>query len=81
MEPVIKLNERILSKKVNVKGLKANGQIFLSGDWFFPIFENVQAGWVDYQPGGGKRRLWIDDFVIFRKRLKQANKQNTDFGA
>lgn len=36
----------------------------LSGEWLFPVFENVQIGWVDYQPHGGERNLWIDDFRI-----------------
>lgn len=43
----------------------------LNGEWIFPIFENVQIGWVDYQPNGGDRSVWIDDFAIsetpFRK--------------
>ncbi|MEP6901658.1 MAG: hypothetical protein ABJA66_07900, partial [Actinomycetota bacterium] len=42
----------------------------LNGKWLFPIFENVQIGWVDYQPNGGERNLWIDDFRISSKPLK-----------
>jgi hypothetical protein len=36
----------------------------LNGEWLFPIFEDVQIGWVDYQPNGGERNVWIDDFAI-----------------
>ncbi len=35
-----------------------------NGKWKFPVFENVLIGWVDYQTGGGKRSIWIDDVVI-----------------
>jgi len=35
--------------------------------WVFPVFENVLVGWVDYQTGGGVRKLWIDDVVITSK--------------
>jgi len=36
----------------------------LMGTWQFPVFENVSIGWVDYQPNGGERNVWIDDFAI-----------------
>lgn len=42
----------------------------LNGEWLFPVFENVQIGWVDYQPNGGERNIWIDDFKISSKPLK-----------
>lgn len=42
----------------------------LNGEWIFPVFENVQIGWVDYQPDGGERNIWIDDFRISTKRGK-----------
>jgi len=42
----------------------------LEGKWLFPVFENVQIGWVDYQPNGGERNVWIDDFQISSKPLK-----------
>ncbi len=35
--------------------------------WHFPKFENVVIGWVDYQTGGGKRELWIDDVRIWQE--------------
>ncbi len=43
----------------------------LSGNWIFPVFENVQIGWVDYQPKGGVRNVWIDDFQISANPLKK----------
>lgn len=39
----------------------------LKGNWIFPIFENIEIGWVDYQSGGGKRNVWIDDFKLFKE--------------
>lgn len=39
----------------------------LEGKWLFPVFENIQIGWVDYQPNGGERNVWIDDFQISSK--------------
>lgn len=39
----------------------------LNGEWLFPVIENVQIGWVDYQSGGGERNVWIDDFAISEK--------------
>ena len=42
----------------------------LDGKWLFPVFENVQIGWVDYQSNGGARNVWIDDFRISTKPLK-----------
>jgi hypothetical protein len=47
----------------------------LNGKWKFPVFENVKIGWVDYQPKGGTRSLWIDDFKLSRKQIK-FKKQN-----
>jgi len=35
--------------------------------WRFPIFENLDIGWVDYQTGGGKRQIWIDDVVLWQE--------------
>lgn len=43
----------------------------LNGEWIFPVFENVQIGWVDYQPNGGERSVWIDDFAISEKPFKK----------
>ncbi|MEO5859791.1 MAG: hypothetical protein ABIR33_12670 [Pyrinomonadaceae bacterium] len=43
----------------------------LNGDWLFPVFENVQIGWVDYQMNGGERNIWIDDFAISSRPIKR----------
>ncbi len=42
----------------------------LNGEWIFPVFEDVQIGWVDYQLNGGERNVWIDDFAISSKPFK-----------
>ncbi|HAA22584.1 MAG TPA: hypothetical protein DCP28_28900, partial [Cytophagales bacterium] len=46
------------------QGCVADG---LTGQWKFPVFENIVIGWVDYQTGGGTRRLWIDDFEVYQE--------------
>lgn len=46
----------------------------LNGEWFFPVFENVEIGWVDYQPNGGTRNVWIDDFQISTKPFDKKKK-------
>ena len=43
----------------------------LNGDWIFPVFENVQIGWVDYQLNGGERSIWIDDFIITSRPIRK----------
>jgi hypothetical protein len=45
----------------------------LNGEWIFPVFENVQIGWVDYQPNGGERNVWIDDFAISEKPMEMSD--------
>lgn len=57
-----------LSVKNRGKGCISND---LNGDWLFPVFENVQIGWVDYQSNGGERNVWIDDFQISTKPAKK----------
>lgn len=67
-------------KEINELRVKDKGQGCvendLNGQWMFPVFENVKIGWADYQPNGGTRNLWIDDFKIsknpikFKKKLK-----------
>ena len=46
-----------------------NGQGCLNNDlkgvWKFPIFEELNLGWVDYQKSGGVRNVWIDDVIVF----------------
>ncbi len=44
------------------------------GQWLFPIVEKLSLGWVDYQRGGGTRKLWIDDVVISKKKSPQKSK-------
>lgn len=39
------------------------------GLWSFPKVNEILIGWVDYQTGGGKRELWIDDFILSTKRI------------
>ena len=38
-----------------------------NGKWIFPVFDTLSLGWVDYQTGGGKRKFWIDDVVIWQE--------------
>ena len=38
-----------------------------NGQWNFPIFDTLTLGWVDYQTGGGERKFWIDDVVIWQE--------------
>lgn len=38
----------------------------LNGEWIFPLFEEFMIGWVDYQTGGGTRKLWIDDVKFYQ---------------
>lgn len=64
------LNDKLLDE-ITVKN-KGEGCVKndLNGDWLFPVFENVQIGWVDYQPNGGERNTWIDDFKISTKPVR-----------
>jgi hypothetical protein len=62
-------------KPVNEITVKGRGEGCLGNDlndeWIFPVFENVQIGWVDYQLKGGTRDVWIDDFAISSKPLRK----------
>ncbi|MFK8101891.1 MAG: hypothetical protein AB8G15_05185 [Saprospiraceae bacterium] len=44
------------------------------GQWLFPVVEKLSLGWVDYQEGGGTRKLWIDDVVISKKKSPQKSR-------
>ncbi|MEZ5428583.1 MAG: hypothetical protein R2747_20220 [Pyrinomonadaceae bacterium] len=46
----------------------------LKGEWIYPLIENVQIGWVDYQPNGGERNVWFDDFMISAKPFDKSKK-------
>ncbi len=48
------------------KGCLENGN---KGEWSFPVFEKVTLGWVDYQKGGGNRKVWIDDVTLSKEKL------------
>ncbi|WP_299683026.1 hypothetical protein [uncultured Tenacibaculum sp.] len=48
------------------KGCLENGN---NGEWSFPVFEKVTLGWVDYQKGGGNRKVWIDDVTLSKEKL------------
>ena len=60
-------------KPVDEIGVKQRGEGCLgndlNGEWIFPVFQNVQIGWVDYQLGGGTRDVWIDDLAISTKAM------------
>ena len=38
-------------------------------NWIFPFFEKLTLGWVDYQKGGGSRKVWIDDVILSQDKL------------
>ena len=48
------------------KGCLANDN---NQKWTFPIFEQLTLGWVDYQKGGGSRKIWIDDVILSKEKL------------
>ncbi len=48
------------------KGCLANDN---NQNWTFPIFEQLTLGWVDYQKGGGSRKIWIDDVILSKEKL------------
>ena len=56
------LEEISLSKKGQGCGAHETNDL-----WRFPVFENLVIGWVDYQTGGGQRKLWIDDVVVWQE--------------
>ena len=70
-EMKIWINNQLISEIV----VKARGEGCLgndlNGDWIFPVLENVQVGWVDYQLNGGERSIWIDDFVLSSRPIKK----------
>jgi hypothetical protein len=41
----------------------------LEGTWFYPTFEDLAVGWVDYQSNAGSRELWIDDVALGTERV------------
>lgn len=59
------LNDRLIDDLTIVE--KGQGCIGndLEGKWVFPVFEELVIGWVDYQSGGGTRRFWIDDVMLY----------------
>jgi len=33
--------------------------------WVFPEFDTITLGWVDYEKGGGKKEIWLDDISFW----------------
>lgn len=58
------INDKLISD-LSIKG-KGEGCVNneTNGNWYFPVFEKLSIGWVDYQKGGGNREIWIDDVTI-----------------
>ncbi|MEO9850857.1 MAG: hypothetical protein ABJH72_03390 [Reichenbachiella sp.] len=59
------LNDELVKDLIVIK--KGQGCLGndLGGKWVFPVFEELMIGWVDYQTGGGTRRFWIDDVMLY----------------
>lgn len=37
----------------------------LKSKWILPVFSNLSIGWANYQSGGGKQRIWIDEVMLY----------------
>ena len=60
------MNEELVEDlTVTLKGTDCHNDD-LDGEWIFPLFEEVMIGWADYQTGGGRRKVWIDDVKFFQ---------------
>lgn len=59
------LNDQLI-EDLTVEG-KGQGCVAndLDGKWILPVFDELMMGWVDYQTGGGTRRFWIDDVMLY----------------
>lgn len=66
--PNHKMSLSINQQIIEALSIKGQGEGCVNNDtegkWIFPIVDKVSLGWVDYQTGGGTRKVWIDDVKL-----------------